>query len=101
MGGSTGRKTSGCPEGVSKHVEKMIELRKNWSWEGSYTGRAPVTRLKIFEENWPEVFETLVDIHSFLQRRWRVFSLADGKAACRSMRLYELTQILSRRNMEE
>lgn len=77
--GSKDHKTSSCLEGVSRHVEEMIERRRNMTWEGSYTGRAPVTGLNVWEEIAPEAFETLVDIHPFLQRRWREFSLADGK----------------------
>ena len=84
--GSTDRKTSGCPEGISRHVKKLIELRENLIYEGSYTGHAPVSGLKCFEENEPELFEKLMHVHAFLQRRWREFSLADGKAARRSMR---------------
>ena len=99
--GSTDIKTSVSLEDVSRNIEKMIELRKNWTCEGLYTGRAPVTGLKIFEEQAPEVFETLLHIHSFLQKRWREFSLDDGEAACKLMRLYALTQILSRRIVGE
>lgn len=77
--GSNDHKKSRCLEGVSRHVEEMIERRKNPTWEGSYIGRAPVTGLKVWEEIAPEAFEILVDIHPFLQRRWREFSLADGK----------------------
>ena len=84
-------KTSGCPEDVSRCVEEMIERRKNWTREGSYTDRAPLVSLKSFEEEAPEVFETLMYIHSFLQRRWRELSLADGKSACNFRRLYALT----------
>ena len=76
--GSADRKTSCCLEDVSRSVAEMIELRKNWTCEGSYTGLTPVTGLKIFEYKAPEVFETLLHIHSFLQRRWREFSLDDG-----------------------
>ena len=83
--GSTDRKTSGCSEGVSRHLKEMIELRENLMYESSYTGRAPVSGLKVFEKNAPEIFETLMHVHAFLQRRWREFSLADGKAARRSM----------------
>ena len=75
----------------------MIELRKNWACDGSYTGRAPVHGLGLFEEQVPEVFETLMHIYSFLQRRWRELSLDDGEAACKSIRLYPLTLVLSRR----
>ena len=89
---STDRKTSGCLEADPPNAEEMVEIRKNWTYEGSYTGRVPVTGLKFFEENAPEVFDTLMDIHSFLKRRWREFSLADGMAAYRSTRLYALTQ---------
>ena len=92
-----GSTTSGCPEYVSRCLEAMIERRKNWTWEGSCTDCAPPVHLKILKEEAPEVFETLVYIHSFLQRRWRELSLADGKSACTFRRLYTLTQILSRK----
>ena len=91
--GSTGRKTSGCPEDVTRCVEEMIERRKNWTWEGSCTDGAPLVSLKCIEEEAPEVYDTLMDVHSFLERRWRELSLADGKSACRFRRLYALTQI--------
>ena len=84
--GPTDRKTSGCPERVSRLVKDMIELRENSIYEGSYTSRAPLSGLKIFEEDEPEISESLMHVYSFLQRRWREFSLADGKAAPRSMR---------------
>lgn len=80
--GSTNRKTSGCPEDVSRCLEEMIERRKNRTWEGSCTDRAPPVNLETFEEEAPEVFEMLMYIHSFLQRRWREFSLADGQSVC-------------------
>lgn len=99
--GTTDTKTSRCLGEVSRNIEKMIELRKNWTCEGSYTARAPVNGLKILEDHAPEVFETLLHIHSFLQKRWREFSLDDGEAACKFMRLYALTQILSRRIVGE
>ena len=83
--GLTDRKTSDCPEDVSHHLKEIIELRENLNYEGSYTGRAPVGGLKVFENKNPEIFETLMHVHAFLQRRWREFSLADGEAARRSM----------------
>ena len=95
--GLTERKTNNCLEKTSRNVEEMIELRRNLTCEGSYTGRAPMNGLKVFEDQTPEVFETLLHIHSFLQRRWREFSLDDGKAACKFTSLYALMQILSRR----
>ena len=95
--GSKNVKMSSCVKDVSCNVEKMIELRKNWACDGSYTGRAPVHGLGLFEEQVPEVFETLMHIYSFLQRRWRELSLDDGEAACKSIRLYPLTLVLSRR----
>ena len=95
--GSKDRKTSGCPGDVSRCVEEMIERRKNWTWEGSCTERAPLGSLKSFDEEAPELFETLMYIYSFLQRRWRELSLADGKSACRLTGLYVLNQSLSRR----
>ena len=95
--GSRNLKTSSCVKDVSRVIEKMIELRKNWTCDGSYTGRAQVHGLGIFEEQAPEVFETLLHIYSFLQRRWRELSLDDGEAAWKSVRLYALTLVLSRR----
>ena len=95
--GLTERNTSNCIEKTSRNVEEMIERRRNWTCEGSYTARAPANSLKMLEDQAPEVFETLLHIHSFLQRRWREFSLDDGKAACISMSLYALMHILSRR----
>ena len=95
--GLTDRKTSGCPEDFSRSVEEMIERRKNLIWEGSCSDCAPLASLKSFQEEAPEVFETLMYIHSFLQKRWRELSLADGKSACKSRRLYTLIQILARR----
>lgn len=99
--GSTALKTSICLEDISRNIEKMIELRKNWTCEGSYTGRAPVNGLMLFEEQAPEVFEMLLHIHSFLRRRWREFSLDDGEAACKSIRLNALTLSFSRRIVGE
>ena len=85
--GSRNLKASSCVKDVSRSIEKMIELRKNWACDGSYTGRAPAHGLGIFEEQVPEVFELLMHIYSFLQRRWRELSLDDGEAACQSIRL--------------
>ena len=95
--GSRDLKTSTCVKDVSRVIEKMIELRKNWSCDGSYTGRAPVHGLGIFKEQVPEVFEILMEIYLFLRRRWRELSLDDGEAACKYKRSYALTLILSRR----
>ena len=58
----------------------MIELRENSICEDSYTESAPINGLTIFKENAGETFEKLMRIHSFLQKRWRELSLADGKA---------------------
>ena len=95
--GSRNLKASSCVKDVSRNIEKMIELRKNWACDDSYIGRAPAHGLRIFEKYVPEVFETLMHIYSFLQRRWRELSLDDGEAACKSIRVDALTLVLKRR----
>ena len=82
---SMGHTTSGCLEELSHEIEDMTELRKNCAFQGSYNDPAPVIGLRSFEKA-PDVYETLLHIHSFLRKRWREFSFADGKSASRSMR---------------
>ena len=82
--GSTNDMKSKCLGQVSDKVESMIALRRNWKCEGSEGKYAPIVGLKSFEEKAPEVYETLVHVHSFLRRRWRELSLDDGESASTS-----------------
>ena len=99
--GLTNSGERGCPEGVSRNVQNMIELRKNWDYEGSCTGRIPVNGLEHFETIAPDTFETLEHVYWFLKRRWRELSLADGKSVCKPVIFSLLKCISSRRIVDE
>ena len=65
---------------ISCDIEAIVELRENHGFERLHTGYVAHPSLRIFEAKTPHVFESLVIIHSFLQKRWSEYSLADGKA---------------------
>ena len=84
-------------EQISCDIEAMVELRKNHDFEILPTGYVAHPSLRIFEAKTPEVFKALTAIHSFLQKRWSEYSLADGKVLCPPPAMHALTQEWHRR----
>ena len=79
-------------EQISCDIEKLVELRKNSGYTGSALRRVVVASLRSFRNKTPDLYEALVPIHVFLQKRQREYSLADGKTAHLPLALHALTQ---------
>lgn len=77
---------------ISYDIEAMVELRENHGFERLQTGYVAHPSLKILEAETPEVFKALIPIHSFLQKRWSEYSLADGKVPSPLPAMHALTQ---------
>ena len=80
-------------------IEKLVELRKNSGYTGSHPHRVGVSSLRLFKDKTPDLYEALVPIHFFLQKRRREYSLADGKVARLLPILHALTQEWCRRSV--
>ena len=66
-------------EQISCDIEAIVKLRENHGFERLHTDYVAYLSLKTFEAKTPHLFESLVIIHPFLQKRWSEYSLADGK----------------------
>lgn len=71
---------------LTSKIEEMVELRENQEQEGLHARRAAIPWLEVFKTQASKrAFEALVICHSFLRKRWREYSLADGKVTSLQM----------------
>lgn len=77
---------------ISYDIEKMIDLRKNRDFFTPQNHRSIIHSLNAFQEQSDELFETLLNICSFNQRKRREYSISNGKNVELLFKYYVFTQ---------